>query len=321
MANQHAEGESRDQGERATPDNGHGADLPFVADPGGMAPARARVATKSFAAKVADLRPSVKLCLGVVIVLTLATIFAERVAPHDPYQPNLMQRNRPPTAQHLLGTDQVGRDILTRTIYALRTSVGIALIGVFCGTLIGTTLGIAAGLLGGWTDRIISGVIDFFYAVPTILIMLVGISVLGTKTWVLILLISFARWYSTARLVRGQVFSLRELPAVEAAIGLGSTRRRVAVKHILPNLTSIIVVDMTLKAPAILLLESTLSFLGLGVQPPLASLGAMVGAGRDYLINAPLVALSPALVIVTIFVCFQVLGDWVRDVSDVRHSD
>ncbi len=321
MVRQQTGGENHDRRERAMPDNGRGADLPFVSDQGGMAPARARVAKKSFTAKIAGLRPSVKLCLGVVIVLTFATIFAEWVAPHDPYRPNLLQRNRPPSAQHLLGTDQVGRDILSRTIYALRTSVGIALIGVFCGTFIGTSLGIAAGLLGGWTDRIISAVIDFFYAVPNILIMLVGISVLGTKTWVLVALISFARWHSTARVVRGQVFSLRELPSVEAAIGLGSTRWRVAVKHILPNLTSIIVVDMTLKAPAILLLESTLSFLGLGVQPPLASLGAMVGAGRDYLINAPLVALSPALVIVTIFVCFQVLGDWVRDVSDVRHSD
>lgn len=290
-------------------------------EPGGLGPAKAHVARKSFWARLRDLRPSVKLCLAVVIVLTLATIFAEWVAPYDPYEPNLEARNKAPSLQHVLGTDQVGRDTLSRTIYALRTSVGIALIGVFFGTLIGTTLGISAGLFGGWADRIISAVIDFFYAVPNILIMLVGISVLGTKTWVLIALISFARWHSTARLVRGQVFSLREVPSVEAAVALGSTRLRVAARHILPNLTSIIVVDMTLKFPAILLLESTLSFLGLGVQPPLASLGAMVGAGRDYLISAPLVALSPALVIVTLFMCFQVLGDWVRDISDVRYSD
>ncbi len=293
----------------------------FLQDGGSIAPAKAHVSKKSFWEKIRDLRPGVKLCMSVIIVLTLATLFAEWVAPYDPYEPELEARNKPPSLQHVLGTDQIGRDTLSRTIFALRTSVGIALIGVFCGTFIGTTLGITAGLFGGWTDRILSSIIDFFYAIPNILIMLVGIAVLGTKTWVLIALISFARWHSTARLVRGQVFSLREVPSVEAAVALGSSRWRVAIKHILPNLTSIIVVNMTLKFPAILLLESTLSFLGLGVQPPLASLGAMVGEGRDYLISAPLIALTPALVMVAIVMCFQVLGDWMRDISDVRYSD
>ncbi|MCK5557047.1 MAG: ABC transporter permease [Candidatus Hydrogenedentes bacterium] len=293
----------------------------FLRDRDSIAPAKAHVSKKSLGTKIHDLRPSVKLCLSIIIVLTLATLFAEWVAPYDPYEPDLEVRNRPPSLQHVLGTDQIGRDTLSRTIFALRTSVGIAMIGVLCGTLIGTTFGISAGLFGGWTDRILSSIIDFFYAVPNILIMLVGIAVFGTKTWVLIALISFARWHSTARLVRGQVFSLREVPSVEAAVALGSSRWRVAVKHILPNLTSIIVVNMTLKFPAILLLESTLSFLGLGVQPPLASLGAMVGEGRDYLISTPLIALTPAFVMVAIVMCFQVLGDWLRDVSDVRHSD
>ena len=294
---------------------------PPVQDGGVLTPAKAHVAKKSFGAKIHDLRPSVKLCLSIIIVLTLATFFAEWVAPYDPYETNLEARNQPVSLQHIIGTDPIGRDTLSRTIFALRTSVGIAMVGIIFGTLIGVSLGIAAGLFGGWTDRIISAIIDFFYAVPNILIMLVGISVLGTKTWVLIALISFARWHSTARIVRGQVFSLREVPSVEAAVALGSSRWRVAVKHILPNITSIIVVNMTLKFPALLLLESTLSFLGLGVQPPLASLGAMVGEGRDYLISDPLIALAPALVIVTIVMCFQVLGDWVRDIFDVRQSD
>ena len=257
---------------------------------------------------------SIKICLSIIIVLTLATAFAELVAPYNPYEPVLEDRNYPPSLKHLLGTDYIGRDTLSRTIFALRTSIGIALIGVIVGTLIGTILGIAAGLLRGWTDRIISSVIDFFYAVPNILIILVGIAVLGTETWVLIALISFARWHSTARVIRGQVFSLREVPSIEAAISMGSSLSRIAVRHILPNLTSVLVVVMTLKFPAILLLESSLSFIGLGVQPPLASLGAMVGEGRDYLISAPLIALSPALVMVGIVMCFQVLGDWIRDI-------
>lgn len=285
------------------------------------APTEAPVSKKSIGTKLRNLRPSIKLCLSIIVVLTFATFFAEWVAPYDPYEPDLLKRNKPPSLEHVLGTDQLGRDTLSRTIFAIRTSVGIAFWGVLCATLIGITLGISAGFLGGWTDRIISSIIDFFYAVPYLLIMLVGIVVLGTETWVLIVLISFARWHDTARLVRGQVFSLREAPAVEAAFALGSSRWRVAVRHILPNLTSIIVVDMTLKLPALILLESSLSFLGVGVQPPIASLGSMVGDGRDYLINNPILCLAPAFAMVTIVMCFQVLGDWIRDISDVRYSD
>lgn len=284
-------------------------------------PAKAYVSKKSFLAKIKDLRPSIKISFIVLIILALMTIFAEWLTPYNPYEHNLQLRNRPPSAEHILGTDYIGRDTLSRTIFALRTSVGIALTGVIVGTLIGTTLGIAAGLYKGMADRIISSLIDFFYAIPNILIVLIGIAVFGTKTWVLIALISFARWHSTARVVRGQSFSLVAVPSVEAAIALGSTYSRVAVKHVLPNLTSVLVVDMTMKFPAIIILESSLSFLGLGVQPPIASLGAMIGDGRDYLISAPLIALSPALVLVGIVMCFQVIGDWVRDLSDVRQYD
>ena len=285
------------------------------------APAKAHVTKKSFGTKIRELQTSVSLCLIIIIILTFATIFAEWVVPHDPYEPDLLSRNQPPSLLNILGTDQIGRDTLSRTIFAIRTSVGIALYGVFAATLIGITLGISAGFLGGWTDRIISAIIDFFYAVPYLLIMLVGIVVLGTETWVVIVFISFARWHDTARLVRGQVFSLREAPAVEAAFALGSSRWRVALKHILPNLTSVIVVDMSIKFPSLILLESTLSFLGVGVQPPIASLGSMVGDGRNYLITNPLICLAPALTMVTIVMCFQVLGDWIRDISDVRYSD
>ncbi|RLE63742.1 MAG: ABC transporter permease [Thermoprotei archaeon] len=284
-------------------------------------PAKAYIRKKSFWAKVRDLRLSIKISFLVLIVLALMTIFAEWLAPHNPYEPNLQARNNPPSLTHPLGTDYIGRDTLSRTIYALRTSVGIAMTGVIVGTLLGATLGIAAGLFKGIVDRVVSSLIDFFYAIPNILIVLIGIAVFGTETWVLIALISFARWHSTARVVRGQVYSLVTVPSVEAAIALGSTYRRVAVKHLLPNLTSVLVVDMTMKFPALIILESTLSFLGLGVQPPIASLGAMIGDGRDYLISAPLIALSPSLFLVGLVMCFQIIGDWIRDLSDVRQFD
>jgi peptide/nickel transport system permease protein len=289
---------------------------------GGTAlPEKAAVSRKGLGRKIRELRLSVKISLSIVIVLFFAALFAEWVAPYDPYKTNLRARNQPPTIQHVLGTDQIGRDTLSRCIYGLRTSVGISLLGVFFGTILGASLGIWAGLMGGWADRIISAIIDFQYAVPSLLVILVGISLLGTDTWVLIVLISFARWHGTARLVRGQVMSLRVVPSVEAAVALGSTSFRVATRHILPNLTSVLVVNMTLKFPGLLLLESSLSFLGLGVQPPVASLGRMVAEGRDYLINMPWVTLAPALVIVVISMCFQIIGDWLRDVVDVRERD
>jgi len=261
------------------------------------------------------------LCMTIVALLLLSAIFANIVAPYDPYEPSLIERNQPPGSTHLLGTDPLGRDTLSRTVFALRTSIGIALIGVIGGTVIGTLMGMLAGFFRGWPDRIISALIDFFYAIPNLLILLAGIAVLGTKTWVLILFIAFAGWHGTARLIRGQVLSIRERQSVKAAIALGSSNARLIFKHILPNLVSILMVSMTMKLPGMILMESSLSFLGLGVQPPLASLGAMVGEGRDYLINAPYIAMSPALVIALLVICFQVIGDYFRDEADIKAVD
>jgi peptide/nickel transport system permease protein len=189
------------------------------------------------------------------------------------------------------------------------------------GCLIGTTLGVVSGLLGGHVDRAIMMLVDVFISVPNLLIVLVGIAAFGTDIVVLVVLIGLARWESYARIVRGQVLQVREMPFIEASRALGGSHAWIAMRHVLPNIASPLIVLLTLNFPSILLLESSLSFLGIGVQPPTASLGSMVGDGRDHLIFAWWVAVAPALVIVAITFIVQMLGDWLRDVLDVRVDD
>jgi peptide/nickel transport system permease protein len=187
--------------------------------------------------------------------------------------------------------------------------------------VIGTTAGLVAGMLGGWIDRLIMLVVDVFITVPFLLLVLVGIAIFGSDISVLILLIGLARWETYARVVRGQVLQVREMPYIEASRALGGSTAWVAMRHVLPNIASPLIVLLTLNFPSILLLESSLSFLGIGVQPPTASLGRMVGDGRDHLIFAWWVAVAPALVIVAITLVVQTVGDWLRDVLDVRVND
>lgn len=270
---------------------------------------------------------SIKICAILAVLFALTAVFVPWLTPHDPDATQILAKLKPPIpleghdSAHVLGTDQLGRDLLSRCIYGVRVSVGIALFGLCIGCLIGTTLGIVSGLLGGVTDRAIMMLVDVFITVPTLLIVMVGIAVFGTETLVLVVLIGLARWETYARVVRGQVLQVREMPFIEASRALGATNARIALRHVLPNIASPLIVLMTLNFPSILLLESSLSFLGIGVQPPTASLGSMVGDGRDHLIFAWWVAVAPALVIVAITFIVQMLGDWLRDVLDVRIDD
>jgi len=271
--------------------------------------------------------PSIKACIIAAVMIASAALLAQWVAPHDPNAISFANKLKPPAgmdghaAEFLLGTDQLGRDLLSRCIHGIKVSVGIALLGLFIGCMIGTTLGLISGMAGGFTDRAIMMLVDVFITVPNLLIVMVGIAVFGNDTLVLVVLIGIARWESYARVVRGQVLQVRELPFVEASRALGAGSLWIALRHILPNIASPLLVLMTLNFPSILLLESSLSFLGLGVQPPTASLGSMVGDGRDHLIFAWWVAIVPAAAIVIITFVVQMLGDWLRDVLDVRIND
>jgi peptide/nickel transport system permease protein len=286
-------------------------------------PPGAAVRGVRFLDRVRSAPPSIHVCLALMLLMAVAAVAAPWVAPFDPNRTNVLQRNDPPSwlggrSGHLLGTDQLGRDVLSRCIYALRVSVGIALLGVTIGCTIGVLTGVLSGLLGGWTDRIVMMIVDFQLSIPFLLIVLVGIAVFGTSMAVLIVLVGTAHWETYARLTRGQVLTVREFQFVEAAVALGATTLRIARRHILPNIASPIIVLVTLNFPSILLLESSLSFLGIGVQPPTASLGRMVGEGRDYMMSAWWLVMSPAAFIVLVTLCMQLIGDWLRDVIDVR---
>ncbi|WP_137150015.1 ABC transporter permease [Devosia sp. FKR38] len=258
------------------------------------------------------------LALGLII---LAGFLAPLISPHDPDAVDLLNRAAPPVGLggswgHALGTDQIGRDILSRCLWGIRTSFGIATLGLVFSAVLGVTLGIISGLAGAWTDRIIMTVVDVFISLPNLLLMLCGIALLGTETWVLVVLIGFVKWEGYARLVRGQVLAIREQGYIEAARVLGARNLTIALRHVLPNLASPLAVILTLSFPGVLLMEAGLSFLGVGVQPPVASLGRMIDDGRNYLVNAWWISGMPSIVIVAITLLFQIIGDAIRDRVD-----
>lgn len=271
------------------------------------------------------LRPStLLLASAALVVIIILGVLAPWIAPADPNAVDMLARSKPPvwysngSWAHPLGTDNIGRDLLSRCLYGIRTSFGIATLGLIFSAILGITLGIISGLGGAIVDRFVMTVVDVFITLPNLLLLLCGIALLGTEIWVLVIMIGLVRWEAYARLVRGQVLALREQTYVEASRTLGASRSRIAVKHILPNLASPLVVILTLSFPGVLLMEAGLSFLGVGVQPPTASLGRMIGDGRDYLIDAWWVAGMPSIVIVAITLSFQLLGDSLRDRIDVR---
>ncbi len=258
------------------------------------------------------------------LVILILALLAPFIAPFDPNAQSLLSRLKPPVgfegakAGYLLGTDELGRDILSRSLYGLRLTVGVALLGAIIGLLVGGSLGLAAGIAGGLPDDFIMGLVDIQIAVPFTLIALLTIALLGGDLPVLIAVLGVAYWEQYARITRGEVLHLREMPFIEAARASGASGFRIAFKHILPNLVSPLVVIFTVNISNIILLESTLSFLGLGLRPPTATLGSMVGMGRDYMPSAPWIVVVPALLILLITFVVQMMGDWLRDSTDVR---
>lgn len=255
---------------------------------------------------------------GMLVIVALG-VLSPAIAPYDPHAVDLLARSRPPVWieggdwAHPLGTDTIGRDLLSRCLYGIRTSFGIAILGLVFSACLGIAVGIASGLGGPVVDRVLMTVVDAFITLPNLLLLLCGIALLGTEIWVLVVMIGLIKWEGYARLVRGQVLSLREHGYVEASRTLGAGGWRLAVRHMLPNLASPLIVILTLAFPGVLLMEAGLSFLGVGVQPPTASLGRMIGDGRDYLINAWWISGMPSIVIVVITLLFQLIGDGLRD--------
>lgn len=260
-------------------------------------------------------------------ILILVALLAPLLSPFDPLAQSLISRLRPPIGfdrykdGFILGTDELGRDVLSRTMFGLRLTLGLALVGACIGLVIGGTLGLLAGMRRGWAEDLIMGAVDIQIAVPFTLIALLILSIFGSSLTVMICVLGIAGWEQYARIVRAEVRKITELPFIEAARASGAGPRYIALTHVLPNIISPLVVQFTLSLSNIVILESTLSFLGLGVQPPTATLGSMVGYGRDYMPTAPWMVIAPAVAIILLTFSVQILGDWLRDRADVRLRD
>jgi len=256
-------------------------------------------------------------------VVVLAAICAPLVAPYDPTQQSLRERLKAPTVfpeegrqRHLLGTDQLGRDILSRIIYGSRVSLIVGFAAVLIGGAIGGSLGLLSGYAGGVVDEIVMLLVDAQLAFPFILLAIGIIAVLGPSFGNLIVIVGLSGWVTYARLVRAQVLTIKEREYVVAIRALGGSVWRIMASHIVPNTLAPFLVVTTLELARTILLESTLSFLGLGIQPPTPSWGGMLNEGRSYLDSAWWISALPGLVLMLTALVVSRVGDWLRDVLD-----
>lgn len=257
-----------------------------------------------------------------LIALIVVALGADWIAPYDYQAIDLRGRLAPPfwaeggSLKHFLGTDDLGRDMLSRLIFSVRMSLFVALLGTVIGAVIGTTLGFLAAHFGGWVDDVVMAAIDFQAALPFMILALAVVATLGNSLVLFIALMGIYGWERYARLTRGLTLSAVTHGYAVAVRTLGAGPMRIYGRHILPNIANALIVNMTLNFPQTILLETSLSFLGLGIQPPLTSLGNMVGFGRDYLLTAWWIAVFPALAIFLATLAMSILGDWVRDRLD-----
>ena len=222
------------------------------------------------------------------------------------------------TTEHLLGTDQIGRDIFSRMLYGGRVSLMVAGVSIVSGTIIGTILGLISGFKGGLIDEIIMRLVDMWIALPFIMVALVLAIVLGQSYGVMFLLLTLVAWVSFVRPIRGEVLSLREREYIQYAISSGASQSRLMLRHILPNISSTVLVIATMKAGSLVLAESILSFLGVGIPAPTPTWGSLVSEGRGYLEEAWWISTMPGLSILFLVMSLNFLGDWLRDRWDPK---
>lgn len=252
----------------------------------------------------------------VILAIIILAVFAPVFSPYDPAAQSLRERLAAPSAEHWLGTDKLGRDILSRIIYGARVSLVIGLLPTFISMFIGTILGLFAGYYGGKTDFVIMRLADIMLAFPSLLLAMVVMYTLGGGIVNIFIALSLVNWASTARVVRAQTLSLKEAEYVEAARSMGVRKTTIIFRHILPNCLPSLIVLFTLNIPSAILSESSLSFLGVGAQPPSASWGLAVTEGKRYLFSEPWVPLAPSAAIMILVMAFNFLGDGLRDVLD-----
>lgn len=254
-----------------------------------------------------------------MLVFVLAATFAPLLAPHDPAALDLNHRMASPAASHLFGTDELGRDILSRTLYGARISLVVAVSVVGISLAAGLVVGCLAGFYGGLTDIILNVYVsNAFLALPGILVAIAFVAFLGPGLVNLILALSISGWVSYARLVRAQVMAVREREFVEAARALGASDLRILARHILPNIVQPLIVQAAIGMAGAVLAEATLSFLGLGIPAPAASWGSMLNDARGHLFDSPHMVVFPALAVMLAVLSFNFIGDALRDYLDPR---
>jgi len=253
-----------------------------------------------------------------IVVMILAAVLAPLLTPYGEKDMDLLHRLAAPSAEHPLGTDEGGRDVLTRLLYGARVSLLIGVAPALLSLILGAVLGVAAGYKGGLTDAVIMRVADVTLAFPSMLLAMVIMYALGGGILNVFLTLTLVNWANVARVVRAQTLKLKNSEFVEAARIIGVSRDRIMRRHILPNCLPTLLVLFTLNIPASILTESSLSFLGLGIQPPNASWGLMINTGRQYLYNAPWLCFAPGAAIMLIVLAFNFLGNGLLDVLDPR---
>ncbi len=256
---------------------------------------------------------------AITLLLLLTGIFADFLAPYGINEPHLEQIMVPPSAMFWLGTDNLGRDLLSRIIFGARISVIVGLAGAMVATINSLIIGVLCGYIGGKLDLIVQRVVDAWMCLPSILLMLIILSVIGPGIWQIIVVLGLTWGVTGSRFMRGAVIGIRENVYVAAAVAIGCSTPRILIRHILPNIMAQAIVLFTVRVPNVILTEAALSFLGFGIPPPTPSWGGMItGSGRQYMLQAPWMVTWPGLALATVVYGINMFGDAVRDLLDPR---
>ena len=261
-----------------------------------------------------------------LLLVILASVFAGQLSPYDPAKQNLLDKLMPPawceggSASHLLGTDSLGRDVLTRCLYGARISLVVGVCSVAVAGVIGTVLGLLSGYYGGWIDSLIMRIADAFHAIPRILLAMVVLFVMGPSVFTLIMVIGVTNWVTYARMIRSEVLTIKEKEYIKASRTIGVTDREIILRHVLPNVAAQFIVVSTISVASSIIIEATMSFLGLGIQPPTVSWGVMLADGRNYLATNWWVCTVPGVAITVTVMGIMFLGNWLRDVLDPKNQ-
>lgn len=258
-----------------------------------------------------------------LVVFILPAFFAQWIAPHDPYVPNLRARLQPPvffggTWDYALGTDRLGRDILSRILHGAWYVLAVSMIGIFVGVIVGTTLGLIAGYVRGWFDGLVMRLVDISLALPAMLLALALAAALGASFLSVVIVVGFALWAYFARQVRAEVLLLRNSDFVARSLVAGSSHTRILLRHILPNVVNTVVVLATLQVGIAIMLDASLSFLGIGIPRPTPTWGLLVSDGRDFIATDWWISFFPGLAILLTVLSVNLIGDWLRDRLDPR---